>query len=133
MVFRYERPSIGFEPQIYTTFIVKNKETNEEEEFIIQDLPKDRVEDGARFMIEFYTKDEIFQRSFKVSEVILMNFYRFILTQKVSLVCFKKGSNKILGLNALTVKSKDVDTNFKVTILKIYFLCDLNIFFKSLV
>ena len=112
MVTRYERPGIHFQPKVYTTFSLKNGES--EEDFYIQDLPQDQLDEAAEFMIAYYQKDETFQKAIKVSEVTLKDFYVFIFKQKVALACYKKGTNELVGVNALSVKSKGVDTNFKV-------------------
>lgn len=114
MVTKFERWGLLFKPQVFNTFTVSNQ--NETEEFIIQDLPQDRIEEASNFMLEYYVKDETFQMATKVPKKALMDFYRFVFEQKVSLACFKKNSGELVGLNALTVKSKDVDTNFEVNL-----------------
>ena len=114
MVTKFERWGLLFKPQVFQTFNVSNKD--ETEEFIVQDLPQDRIEEASNFMLEYYIKDETFQMATKVSKKALMDFYRFVLEQKVSLACFKKNSGELVGLNALSVKSKDVDTNFEVNL-----------------
>jgi hypothetical protein len=114
MVTKFERSGILFKPQVFDSFIVSNNGTDEE--IVIQDLPQERVEEAAKFMLEYYVKEETFQKATKVSPEALMDFYRFVLRKKVSLACFKKNSGELIGLNALSVKSKGVDTNFKVTL-----------------
>lgn len=114
MVTRFERPTIGFCPQVYSTFTLRNEQSQEDEEYSIEDLPQDRIEEAAEFMIKYYTKDETFQRAIKVSEATLMAFYRFVLRQKVALACFKKQNRELVALNALSVKTKGIDTSFKV-------------------
>jgi hypothetical protein len=99
---------------MFDSFVVSNN--GSDEEFVVQDLPQDRVEEAAKFMLEYYVKDETFQKATKVSEETLTDFYRFVLRQKVSLACFKKNTGELIALNALSVKSKGVDTNFKVTL-----------------
>jgi hypothetical protein len=114
MVSKFER--IFFTPLVYQTFTIKDEENDRDEEFVIQDLPQDLYEQAATFMIEYYMKDETFQKAAQVSEDALKEFYRFVFEQKVSIVCFKKGTKEILGLNALSVKTKGVDTSFQVRI-----------------
>lgn len=114
MVTRFERPAIYFAPQIYSSFSLKNKTTNEDEEFYIKDMPEEKFEEAARFMVKYYTKDETFLNARKASEAALMNFYRFVFRQKVALACFKKSNDELVGINALSVKSKGIDTDFKV-------------------
>lgn len=114
MVTKFERPVISFAPQVYSTFSSKNVETNEDEEFYIQDLPGERFEEAAKFMVQHYTKEEPFQVAYNVPEDTLMDFYRTVFKQKVTLVCFKKGTDELVALNALSVKTKGKATIFKV-------------------
>lgn len=113
MVSKFER--IFFTPLVYQTFTVRNKESGQDEEFVIQDLPDDLHEKAAEFMIQYYMRDETFQKAIQVSEDALREFYRFVFNQKVTIVCFKKGSREILGMNALSVKTKGIDTSFQVS------------------
>lgn len=106
MVTKFERTF--FRPQIYKSFTAEN------EEFIIQDLPTGRIEEAAEFMIKFYATDETFMKAAKVSESLLKEFYRFVFNENCALGCFKKESNEMVGINALSVKTKGIDTSFKV-------------------
>lgn len=114
MVTKFERSGIVFIPQVYHSFTIKNKDTDEVEEYFVQDLPQEKVEEASEFMIENYVKHETFLKATKVPNAALMEFYRFVFQQKVSLACFKKDTGELVGLNALSVKSKGVDTNFRV-------------------
>jgi hypothetical protein len=113
MVSKFER--IFFKPLVYHSFTLKNKESDCDEEFVVQDLPTELHEQAADFMIQYYMKDETFQKAFQVSQESLKEFYRFVFDQKVSIVCLKKGSTEIVGMNALSVKTKGVDTSFQVS------------------
>lgn len=106
MVTKFER--LFFQQQVYSTFSVKN------EEFSIEDLPEEKFEDAVEFMIKNYVAEETFMKAFKVPEESLREFYRFVFKQRTTIVCFKKGSSDIIGMNALSVKAKGVDTSFKV-------------------
>lgn len=109
MVSKFER--FFFRPQVYKTFTTKDNE-----EFIIQDLPEDKFDEAARFMIEYYSREETFFNAMgnKVSESVLTDFYQFVFKQKCTIACIKKGTNELVGINVLSVKSRDVDTNTKV-------------------
>lgn len=107
MVTKFER--FFFQPKVYKTFT-----TRDNEEFIIQDLPEDKFDEAVKFMIEYYAKEETFLKASKVSEKVLMDFYQFILKQKCTIACIKKDTNELVGLNVLSVKSRGLDTNFKV-------------------
>lgn len=107
MVTKFER--FFFQPQVYKTFTSKDNE-----EFIIQDLPEDKFEEAAKFMIDYYSKEETFLKAIKVSEMVLKDFYLFILKQKCTIACFKKDSNELVGINALSVKTRGIDMSFMV-------------------
>jgi hypothetical protein len=113
MVTKFERSGILFKPQVYHSFTIKNKETNEVEYFV-QDLPQQKVEEASEFMFKHSAKYETFKRAMDAPKEALIKFYRFILSQKVSLACFKKDSGELVGLDILSVMSKGVETNFKV-------------------
>lgn len=115
MVTRFERPFVLFAPQVYSSFKLRNPETNEDEEFFIQDMPEDRFEEGARFMVKYYTKHETFLNAHKAPEEAFMDFYRFVFKQKIALACFKMDNNELVAINMLSVKSKGRDTSFKVS------------------
>lgn len=108
MVTKFERTF--FRPQIYKTF------TNDDEEFIIQDLPTDRIQEAAEFMIEFYATGETFMKAIKVSESLMVEFFLFVFKENCALGCFKKESNEMVGISALSVKTKGIDTSFKVNL-----------------
>lgn len=113
MVTKFER--IFFEPQVYATFAIKNPQSHDDEEFVIQDVPEDLFEEACEFMIKYYVREETFLNAIKVPESAMLEFYRFVFNQKTAIACFKKGSREFVGINALSVKTKGVDTSFKVT------------------
>lgn len=108
MVTKFER--WFFRPQVYGKFSVKN------EEFSIEDLPANQFEDAVDFMIKYYAADETFMKAFQVPEQSLREFYRFVFKQRTTIVCFKKGCSDIVGINALSVRTKGIDTSFKVNL-----------------
>lgn len=115
MVTRFERPVVLFAPQVYSSFKLRNKETDEDDEFFIQDMPEDRFEEGARFMVKYYTKHETFLKAHPAPEEAFMDFYRFVFKQKIALACFRMDNNELVAINMLSVKSKGRDTSFKVS------------------
>ena len=112
MVVKFERNF--FVPQIYETFTLCLEEG--EVEFVIQDLPLEMFEKAADFMIKYYKEDETFSLALNVSEATLKEFYRFVLKEKTTVACLRANTREIVGLNVLSVKSKGVDTSFKVEI-----------------
>lgn len=114
MVTKFERNF--FVPRVYETFVLKNNETSEDEEFVIQDLPLEMLEEASQFMISYYARDETFLTALKVPEVELQNFYRFVFQQKTAIACFTSKTHELIGINALIVKTKGIDASFKVTV-----------------
>lgn len=113
MVSKFERNF--FVPQVYETFTSLNRETCEDEKFVIQDLPENLIEEASEFMIEYYARDETFQNAIKVSVGELKNFYRFVFQQKTAIACFTVKTRELVGINALSVKTKGIDSSFEVT------------------
>lgn len=106
MVTKFER--LFFRSQVYSNFTAKN------EEFRIEDLPEDKFDEAVDFMIKYYVAEETFMKAFSVNERSLRDFYLFVFKQRTAIVCFAKGSSDIIGINALSVRTKGIDTSFKV-------------------
>lgn len=108
----FKRPEGVLYPQIYSTFKAKVKDSDEVEEFIVQDLTEEFFDDAVDFIVENHAKGAVFHKAAntlvgesgfkKVGES-----YRNGLKEKVSLICFKKGTKEIAGLNVIVVKTKD--------------------------
>lgn len=116
MVTKFERSGILFKPQVYHSFVIKSKSTNELEEYFVQDLPQHNFEEAAKFMIDNFAEHETFQHAIKLSKPAMLQLYRFVFQQKVSIACYNKNSGKLVAVNALTVKSKGDNTSFEVKI-----------------
>lgn len=112
MVTKFER--IFFDPKVYLTFTVNN-EAGEAEEFIIQDLPLELIDEAVEFMIRYYARDEVFSNAIKVSESELKKYFEFVFRKKCGIACFTVKTHELVGINALSVKTKGLDLGFKVT------------------
>lgn len=112
MVSKFER--VLYSPLEYQTYSSQNDKTGEVEEFIFKDIVKENYEEAAEFMLEYYAKDETFLNAIKISQTVLKEFYLFVFAQNSAVGCFKKGTNELVGVNALSVKTQGVDTSFKV-------------------
>lgn len=106
--------------QVWHTFQSENSSSGEIEEFIVQDLPQERFEDAIKFMLDHFLRDEPICKAKNViadEDALrqICGFWRDVLQQNVTLGCFKKGCNELVGLNALCVITKrDVlDLNFQ--------------------
>lgn len=54
----WKRPSSSEFPKIWSTFKVKDSESDEFIEYQIQDLPESRFDDALEFMIQVFCSDE---------------------------------------------------------------------------
>ncbi|XP_062564495.1 uncharacterized protein LOC134227163 [Armigeres subalbatus] len=82
----------------------------------VQDLPPERAEDAVRHMCTYFLKDEPICRSLKlvddpvgVREMSLV--WAKVARQRCAVVCFREGSDEIVGLNMLTVVSREDDAS----------------------
>lgn len=122
-MFSWRRPET-VEPQVWHTFKSRNSENNEMEEFVVQDLPRERFSDSLNFMLEHFLSDEPICRSKNViHDTAALNnicdLWRSVLEQNVVLACFKKDSAELVGLNMVCVISnKDEFKHFKVDVRK---------------
>lgn len=108
----WKRPEALQDVQVWHTFKCKNPSTDEIEEFFVQDLPKERFEDALKFMLHHFLSDEPIC---KLKNVIadenalqqIFELWRNVMQQKVTLACFKKGCDELVGLNMLCVLTKN--------------------------
>lgn len=113
MVTKYVRPADGLYPIIHHTFMAKNLD-GEVVEFNVQDLTNEHIDQAIEFTIKFLTPDETFQKSINLAEkdyapMLLGAFYRKAFEERVSLACFITGTKELVGLNAMTIKSKGIE------------------------
>lgn len=104
----FKRPNY---PQIYRTFNVKVRDSDEVEEFVIQDLTENYFDSAVDMIYELHAKGAVFHRAAKTltskkSEERVRTMYRNHVEEKVSLICLKKGTNEIVGVNIMGIKSR---------------------------
>lgn len=95
-------------PQIYGTFRAKDNDSEDEVDFIIQDLPVTYFEKALDLLIETFIQDEILYKSRGLSndeEVVdeVRKMFREKLERKISIACFKDGSDDLVGLYVFSV------------------------------
>jgi hypothetical protein len=101
-------------PQIYKTFLAGD------EEFYIADLTEDHADEAWKLIEEFVIPEENFCKAVQIhtkpnAMKVMENGYRELLKQKVSLGCFKKKTDELVGLNILSVKVKGQESVRKVS------------------
>jgi hypothetical protein len=80
--------------------------------YIIKDLPEERFEDGLNFLLKYFPTTEPLLICKKIAEddvalKICADIWRDLINKKVSLVCFREGSDEIVGLNVLHIDTKE--------------------------
>ncbi|XP_055617018.1 uncharacterized protein LOC129762608 [Toxorhynchites rutilus septentrionalis] len=108
----WKRPD-GFPyPQVWRRFQVRDPLTGELEAYRVQDLPPERFEDAIDHMCNHFLRDEPICASLNlVGDTVgieeLSAVWRRVVEQRCAVVCFKEASDEIIGLNMLTVVSKE--------------------------
>ncbi|XP_037048195.1 uncharacterized protein LOC119082720 isoform X2 [Bradysia coprophila] len=115
--FKWSRPETSEFPKIWKTFFAPDIRSKELVEYRIQDLPESRFEDAIKHMAANYLKDEpmTFALNGSNDEQHRADYtlgWRSVLAQKTVLVCFKAGSDEIVGVNFNFVNSQE-DNFFK--------------------
>lgn len=105
------RAAGSFVPQTYSTFKVK-VEGGEEEEFYIRDLTEEFFDDAVNVIVENHAKGAVFHKAAKTlaneSGLQRVNrHYRRVFEENISLICLKRKTNEIAGVNALTIKTRN--------------------------
>jgi hypothetical protein len=111
MIYSWTRPENVDYPVIYATFHALDCENGGQEDLIeyrIQDLTEDRFEDAVAIIKDKHLIDEPMKsskgvRDCPVSVQEMVEYLRNLLQQKISLVCFKEGSDEIVAVNILGV------------------------------
>lgn len=112
MPFSWKRPQSELFPLKYLQFEALDTndsiETQKCVNFVIQDLESNRFEDVIKIMREKHLKDEPMYSSKRIPEdpvafQEMTDNWRNLLQQKISLVCFKEGSEEIVAVNILGV------------------------------
>lgn len=98
-------------PQIYSRFKVKSKDGDNEEEFYIQDLTENYFDQAVDFIVENHARGAVFHNACKTLHnedgiERVRKSYRKAFEERISLICIKTGSEEIVGLNALYLKSR---------------------------
>lgn len=98
-------------PQIYSSFQLKVKDSDELEEFFVQDLTENFFDVAVDFIVENHARGAVFHRAANTlcdekGIQRVSNMYRNVFKEKISLICIKMGTNEIAGLNALTIRTR---------------------------
>ncbi|GAB0087128.1 hypothetical protein DMENIID0001_014050 [Sergentomyia squamirostris] len=114
MATKWKRPVEVPFPSIWLRFSRSDPKTGEDLKFWVQDLPEDRFAEAIDIMVEHFLRDEPMSKSRKTLEdprsvESFRKAWKVILATKVTLVCFREGSDEIIGINCLNVTQKGVE------------------------
>lgn len=115
MKYVWERPfkDTTHYPLIYSVFESdKASENKTNQVFRIEDIQEDRFSDVIEFMKKHYLVEDPMLSSKNIAEdeeslMEIVEYWKTILDQKISIACFKEDSNEIIGLNLLSVITED--------------------------
>uniref|UniRef100_A0A336LWE4 CSON003498 protein n=1 Tax=Culicoides sonorensis TaxID=179676 RepID=A0A336LWE4_CULSO len=106
-MFGWSRLNFDEFPKVYMRFKAKDCESDDLVEYRIQDLPENRFDDALNFMFhDQYLREEPFAKGHEIKDDPLAmedftEYYTGMINEKMSLVCFKEGSDEIVALNIL--------------------------------
>jgi hypothetical protein len=108
MPFTWSRPENIEFPLIYSHFQALNSDGEGLTSYRVEDLQENRYDEVVKLLCEKHLRDESMYSSKKVldcpqSMKEMKENWRNMLSQKISLVCYKEGSDEIIAVNVLGV------------------------------
>lgn len=118
MEVKFKRAEDSLYPQIYYTFTAKD-ESDELTDYYVQDLTEQYFDEAIDVIARYLMPEETFSLAARIPESEtavngFRNFYRKLVEQKLSLACFKKGSDNIVAVNVLIVEARGFESSSKV-------------------
>lgn len=113
----WQRPSELSFPVQYYKFVTKDRDSDQLIEYSVEDIPESRYEEACRFMVKHFVPSEpkLVARNGQNDPLVLedyFNKYMHGIKQKVSVACFKRGSDcELIGVNILEVLGRN-DSSF---------------------
>uniref|UniRef100_A0A182PHW7 N-acetyltransferase domain-containing protein n=1 Tax=Anopheles epiroticus TaxID=199890 RepID=A0A182PHW7_9DIPT len=107
----WKRPETVPYPNVWWTFEAPDpdREDGALVTYRVEDLTEDRFEDAIKLYTEHFLDDEpmcafgrIRHNPLSYEEIV--QFWHYILNEKITIVCYKEGSKEIVGANLLSVK-----------------------------
>lgn len=100
-------------PKVHHTFQAKNKDSDELVTYRVQDIAEDCFEKTLEFMRNFHLPGELLCSSKNIAgnenaTAIQVAYWKELLAERVSLACFKEGSDEIIAVNIMMVYVKGV-------------------------
>ncbi|XP_065079282.1 uncharacterized protein LOC135702184 [Ochlerotatus camptorhynchus] len=107
----WSRPAGTEWPRVWIRFRARDSLGDQLVDYRVQDLPEDRVRDAIEHMKKHFLRDEPMCSSvglYKDADALeeFDQMWQDIARQRMAIVCFREGSDEIVGLNMLTVAAK---------------------------
>ncbi|GAB0087122.1 hypothetical protein DMENIID0001_013990 [Sergentomyia squamirostris] len=99
-------------PEIWYSFEAKDPDIGNIVKYRVQDIPEDRFKEVEHLMETIFNRDEVSCRAIDAVNnqqfnTIRSSIVKITLSQKISLICFKEGSDEICGINLLEILEKE--------------------------
>jgi hypothetical protein len=109
---RWKRPADLAYPVRYYKFVSGNRECDKLIEYRIEDIPENRYEEAVEFMVKHFIPSDprIIARNAANDPDLLEDHHGIFLRaiqQKMSIACYKRGSDEFVGVNILEVVGKN--------------------------
>lgn len=107
---KWKRPDTNDYPKVWYKFKARDVDSDNFVDYRIQDLPLDRVDDLFEHLIESFLPDEPAAQAMDHDPHGIddyMQYLKPIIAQRMVLVCFKEGSDEIVGANLVFINTKD--------------------------
>lgn len=113
----WQRPDELFFPVKYYKFVTRDKGSDKLVEYRVEDIPESRYEEACRFMVKHFVPFEpkLVARNGQNDPLVLEDYYNKYMhgiQQKVSVACFKRGSDEFVGVNILEVLGKNYSKSY---------------------
>lgn len=100
----------------YYKFVTRDRDSDKLVEYRVEDIPESRYEEACRFMVKHFVPYEpkLVARDGQNDPSVLEDYYNKYMhgiKQKVSVACFKRGSDEFVGVNILEVLGRN-DSSF---------------------
>lgn len=117
---KFVRPESATYPQVYYAFNAKDKDSDVVVSYRVQDLPEEYFVKAVDLMVKHFLADETFCACRKLNESKkaveeFRGLWQRCFAEKLSLACFKDGSDELISVNALMVHIKGVNEKHNVS------------------
>lgn len=116
---KFERPKHLEFPKVYHTFQAKDVDSDNLVSYRVQDLPVEYYEKAVELMVKYQLPEETLAASKKLVESeealeICKFFIGEVFLEKLSLACFKEGSDELVAVNAMVVDVQSYEEEINV-------------------